>query len=211
MEENGNMEWNENFYYLKEQAESFLKEKLGLIQFDYWKGRSELYPYYYYIVQYINTEIVNLDTEDFRTIIKKIFEIFKWGGDLIVEEKASTELSEALGLLVPGELESNTEHLCFCWGDFMSTLCLRLKFQYAYLFAQEPDGECCTCGARGQTESEFESWNSGVYPGDECYDRTNYYRTNSAWGLEKDQFCECANKPIKAEEIEDPISLFNGG
>ena len=73
----------------------------------------------------------------------------------------------------------------------MSTLCLRLRFQYAYLFAQEPDGECCVCGARGQTETDYESWESGVYPEDECYDRSNYFRSTSAWGLEKDRFCEC--------------------
>lgn len=186
------MIWDDTYYYKNEQAQSYLKEKLGLLQLDYWKERAVLTPYYYYITSYLNKQISDLGTDDLKTILDKVFELFEYGGDQIIAE-TTYEFAKEVGF-TDGEdepLEYKQEYFVFCWADFMSTLCLRLKFQYAYLYAQEPDGECCVCGARGQTETDYESWESGVYPEDECYDTTNYTRSNTAWGLNKDRFCEC--------------------
>ena len=225
------MVWNESYYSKFNQACSYLKQTLGLIQLDYWKERKILVPYYYYIVSYLNERLGNLGTDDIKSLIEEVFTIFEWGGDLIIEHRF-IELAAHIGMLndiygryVPdveresGEIDNDEDILpdveiidlvdgeefyyidcymdrfIFCWSDFMSTLCLRLKFQYAFLFAQEPDGECCKCGAHGQTETDYESWESGVYPEDECYDRTNYYRSNTAWGLQKDRFCDCYQHP----------------
>ena len=188
------MIWNDSYFYKHEQAETFLKTKLGLTQLDYWKERPVLIPYYYYIISYINTELINLGTDDIKELVEKVLAIFEWGGDMIID-KETRELATIIGFFNDNQdednLEFDQEYFVFCWSDFMSTLRLRLKFQYAYLFAQEPDGECCVCGARGQTETDYESWESGVYPEDECYDRTNYTRSNTAWGTQKDRYCEC--------------------
>ena len=180
------MEWDNTYYAKLEQASTYLKTKLGISTLDYWKTRAALTPYYYYIINHLTEVLINSGTEDLKSLIQLVLDTFEWGGDLIIAHNTQ-ELGETIGL---GD-EFFHDYLDFCWGDFMSTLCLRLKFQYAYLFAQEPDGECCVCGARGQTETDYESWESGVYPEDECYDRSNYWRSTSAWGLEKDRFCEC--------------------
>ena len=222
------MFWDSSYYVKYTQAGAYLKQMLGLSMLDNWKERDVLTPYYYYIVSYVNARLINLGTDDLKSMIEEVFNIFEYGADMIIAER-TRELAHEIGLLskidgtyVPdherppseeieddsgilpdvdyldietgedmGEIGYKQEYFIFCWADFMSTLCMRLRFQYAYLFAQEPDGECCKCGARGQTESDYESWQSGVYPEDECYDRTNYYRSNSAWGINKDRFCEC--------------------
>ena len=213
------MIWNDSYIYRHEQAEAFLKQKLGLSQLDYWREREVLLPYYYYIINFLNTQLINLGTDDIKELVEEVLRIFEWGGDLIIAHKVcflaykvgciggfdvgledqGGEYSDDLlpedwtGVEVDDEddIEFDKIYFVFCWSDFMSTLRLRLKFQYGYLFAQEPDGECCVCGARGQTETDYESWESGVYPEDECYDRTNYVRSNTAWGLNKNRFCEC--------------------
>jgi hypothetical protein len=221
------MIWSDSYYYRHEQAETYIKQILGLTQLDYWKERQVLIPYYYYIIQYLNTKLTDLGTTDIKELVEEVLKIFEWGGDLIIAHK-STLLAEKLGYyndiygnyvpdierpsqevdnddeILPDveyidldtgqsaiEMEFDMEYFLFCWGDFMSTLVLRLKLQYGYLFNQEEDGECCVCGARGQTETDYESWESGIYPEDECYDRSNYYRSNTAWGLQKDRYCEC--------------------
>ena len=185
------MIWDDSYIYRHEQAETFLKQKLGLTQLDYWSERAVLIPYYYYIINYLDTQLTNLGTDDIKELVEEVLRIFEWGGDLIITHRTH-DLAEYIGFF-DGEsnMEFDQEYFVFCWADFMSTLRLRLKFQYGYLFAQEPDGECCVCGARGQTETDYESWESGVYPDDECYDRTNYFRSNTAWGVQKDRFCEC--------------------
>ena len=185
------MIWDDSYFIKHEQAESWLKQKLGLTQLDYWSERAVLIPYYYYIINYLDIQLTNLGTDDIKELVEEVLRIFEWGGDLIIAHQTH-DLAEYVGFF-DGEsnMEFDQEYFVFCWADFMSTLRLRLKFQYGYLFAQEPDGECCVCGARGQTETDYESWESGVYPEDECYDRTNYTRSNTAWGVQKDRFCEC--------------------
>ena len=65
--------------------------------------------------------------------------------------------------------------------------------QYLYLFEQSVSDDCCDCNkGKGQTQKDYESWSSGVYPNDEGYDRTNYARTGSAWNLTTEPGkCEC--------------------
>ena len=187
------MDWKDRYYYKFKESQSYLKYLLGLTQLDYWE-RPELVPYYYYICDYLVRELEALGTEDVKTLVDRIFEIFEEGGDMIVVDLNSRGLSIKIGIgydNVNDKVKYEQERFVFAWSDFMSTLCLRLKFQYASLYAQEPDGECCKCGARGQTETDYESWESGIYPEDECYDRSNYYQSNTAWGLNKDRFCEC--------------------
>lgn len=186
------MKWeNESGYVLYKQASEYLKSILGLPQLDMYTEREEFIPYYYYIISYLNTNLINLGTEDLKSLIEKIYEIFDYGVEKIISHEVLS-LSEETGIYDSPEdtLQYDQEYFIFCWSDLLSTLCLRLKFQYAYLFEQEPE-ECCKCGAHGQTESDYESWQSGVYPTDECYDRTNYSRSNTAWGLSKSRFCEC--------------------
>ena len=201
------MIWNDSYYIKHEQAETYLKQLLGLSQLDYWKERQVLIPYYYYIINYLDQMLKDLGTDDIKELVEEVLRIFEWGGDLIIAHKVYF-LAYKIGCIegepeeygddkdwTEDDIEFDKIYFVFCWSDFMSTLRLRLKFQYGYLFAQEPDGECCVCGARGQTEADYESWESGVYPEDECYDRTNYFRSNTAWGLEKDRFCECYKHP----------------
>ena len=215
------MFWDSSYYIKYKQASSYLKSVLGLPMLDNYKGRTEFTPYYYYIISYLNSKLIETGTEDIKLLVDKIFEVYEYGVDMLIAGKMRDLAFEA-GMLttidgdyIPGkeveddeilpdvdyldietgdvadEIYYNQEFFIFCWSDFMSTLIMRLRFQYAYLFAQEPDGECCVCGARGQTESDYESWQSGVYPEDECYDRSNYYRSNKAWGTNKARFCEC--------------------
>ena len=48
------MIWDDSYIYRHEQAETFLKQKLGLTQLDYWSERAVLIPYYYYIINYLD-------------------------------------------------------------------------------------------------------------------------------------------------------------
>ena len=215
---------SDDYYARFDQSMVYLENKLGITQLDFWSERDVLTPYFYYITNYLNKRLVDLGTEDPKSLIEEVFSVFEWGGDLIIEHKPMKLaleigiISDLYGNYVPdpetesGEIDNDDQilpdidyidldgesyidffisYFIFCWSDFFSALCLRLKFQYAYLFAQEPDGECCTCGPRGQTETDYESWESGVYPEDECYDSTNYFRSNTAWGLNKARFCDC--------------------
>lgn len=111
------------------------------------------------------------------------------------EKTRTLELAEEVGIDYESDLYIQ-DRFVFSWADLLGTLCLRLKFQYAHLFKQEVDDTCgCNCG-RGQTEEDYESWVSGVYPEDYEYDRTNYYRTNTNWGTTEDRICDCYKKNL---------------
>lgn len=185
------MKWEEESgYVLYKEATEYTKSVLGISTLDIYP-RQEFTPYYFYILSYLNTNLINLGTSDLKLLIEKVYEIFDYGVTKIIDHEVP-ELAEECGIQdLPGDsLLYDQDYFIFSWSDLLGCLCLRLKFQYAYLFAQEPE-ECCKCGAHGQTESDYESWESGVYPEDECYDRANYVRSNTAWGLNKARFCEC--------------------
>ena len=184
------MTWDiETCYYEYQEASTYLLKSLGIVQLDHVKNREVLYPYYLQIIKYINRELMCNTEDNIKAKIEKIVEIADYGSTKICTELA-LELAEEIGV----EIESpnyDQDRFVFSWADLLGTLILRLKFQYAYLFKQEYDDSCgCKCG-KGETEEEYESWVSGVYPEDYEYDRTNYYRTNTNWGTEEDRICDC--------------------
>lgn len=187
------MTWDlETCYYEYQEAISYLLKSLGLVQLDHVKNREVLYPYYLQIIKYINKELMCNTEDNIKSKIQKIIEIADHGSELICTKEA---LSLALEVGVDKDSENyDQDRFVFSWADMLGTLILRLKFQYAGLFTQEYDDTCgCQCG-KGQTEEDYESWVSGVYPEDYEYDRTNYYRTNTNWGTSEDRICDCYKK-----------------
>jgi hypothetical protein len=184
------MTWNnQECYVLYTQYLEYLKNSLGISQVDFYTKRPELLPYYTKIVEYLNKRLIILGTEDIKSKIIEILDIFEHGADLICDGNVIS-LADEVDISY-----EDPEYMCcrfvFAWTNALSTLCLRLKFQYAHLFEPEYDPFCCRCGAIGETYEDYESWTSGVFPNDEAFDRANYYRNNSSWGIRKTRYCEC--------------------
>lgn len=184
------MTWNnQECYTLFTQYVEYLKNSLGISQVDFYMVRPELLPYYTQITKYLNERLIILGTDDIKSKIIEILDIFDHGAELICN---GGTLDLAREVEIPS---GDPEYMCcrfvFSWTNALSTLCLRLKFQYAYLFEPEYDPFCCRCGAIGETYEDYESWTSGVFPNDEAFDRANYYRTNSSWSVRKNRYCEC--------------------
>lgn len=187
------MTWDiETCYYEYQEATSYLLKSLGITQLDHVKNREVLYPYYTQIIKYLNRELMCNTEDNIKAKVQKIIDLMDAGSEKICTTKAR-ELGEEVGIEVTSE-HYDQDRFVFSWADLMGTLGLRLKFQYAYLWKQEYDDSCgCTCG-KGQTEEDYESWVSGVYPEDYEHDRTNYYRTNTNWGTSEDRICDCYKK-----------------
>ena len=188
------MVWDSEECYLKYvQASDYLIRTLGISQLDLDLDRKVLLPYQTQIIDYLNTRLIKLGTDDIKAKLNEVYDIFSWGADLICSE-AAIELGRQIGIGTEDE-QYDQDRFVFSWADFMSTLRLRLKLQYSYLFASDDSGlddNCCgCCGGAGQIVSDYESWQSGVYPEDETYDRTNYGRVNTAWKVSRDRYCEC--------------------
>ena len=184
------MTWNtEECYVLYTQYLEYLKNSLGISQVDFYMVRPELLPYYTQIINYLNERLIILGTDDIKSKIIEILEIFDHGAELICSD-GTLDLALEVGMDVDYE-EYRCCRFVFSWTNALSTLCLRLKFQYAYLFEPTYDPFCCRCGAIGETYEDYESWTSGVFPNDEAFDRTNYYRNNSSWNIKKTRYCEC--------------------
>ena len=178
-------------YYSKFlQVSEYLKSILGLPILDLDTSREVMLPYQVSSIEYLNEKLIELGTEDLKTLVEKVFEVYSTGADHICGKEALVWAGE---IGVSDFPDYDQDVFVFSWSNFMSTLCLRLKFQYPDLFIQDDDGsDCCNCNCgKGDTISDFESWRSGVYPEDEQYDRSNYLRTTTAWGVEKDRFCGC--------------------
>ena len=187
------MLWDSDECYLKfVQVSDFLKGMLGISQLDIDLDRKVLLPYQTQIIDYLNMRLIKLGTENIKARIDEVFDAFSWGADLICSE-AAIELGRQVGIGTENE-QYDQDRFVFSWADLMSTLRLRLKLQYAYLFASDDSGlddNCCCCHSAGETVADYESWQSGVNPNDEVYDRTNYDRVNSSWKVSKDRYCEC--------------------
>lgn len=187
------MVWNNDECYVKFlQVSDFLKGLLGITKLDCDLSRPVLLPYQTQIIEYLNTRLIVLGTNDIKTLIQEILDIFGWGADLICT-KSALELAREIGIGSEDE-EYDQDRFVFSWADFMSTLRMRLLLQYGYLFESDDDGECenCCCGhSAGDTTEDYESWVSNVYPNDEVYDRTNYDRVNTTWKISKNRYCEC--------------------
>ena len=182
------MLWNNQEGYIRyTSALTTLKGLLGVSQFDYNTERCELAPYVTYILEYLVRKLVCLgEDSDICALIQEVKDVFDWGTDQILSG-AALSLAVDVGIApnkycVPDrEVPYNQEHFIYAWANVLTAILVRLKLQYAGCFAQEYDGECCKCGSVGQTHRDFESWRSDVYPDDEAYDRTNYYRSNGQW------------------------------
>ena len=174
------MEWNEReCRVLYAEALEYLKNSLGITQLDADLSHTCLLPYQVVIIKYLNRELIQLGTDSIKAKIERVLEIFKEGECRIVEDMEPRKFAEEIRC----DIESENFHCCrfvFAWTNLLTALCIRLKFQYAYLFSQEYDGKCCKCGTRGQTTKDYESWVSNVFPEDELFDRSNYERGKSA-------------------------------
>lgn len=187
------MTWDlEQCYFEYQESITYLLKTLGLTQLDHTKNREVLYPYYNQELRYLNRELM-INTEDnIKAKIQKVYEVADNGSTMICTSRAR-DWAEEIGVETESE-NYDQDRFVFSWADLLSTLILRLKFQYAHLFAQEYDDDCgCSCG-RGDTIEKYESWVSGVYPEDYEYDRTNYLRTNTNWGTSEDRICDCYKK-----------------
>lgn len=198
----GNMIWE----YSKCQAEytevvEYFKNSLGLYALDHDLDHKVLLPYYTAIIKWTNAKLIAEATEDMRAKVSLILDLYTYVADQVclgpvigVEDPitGAQELAkEILGENILEDENYDQDRFIFCLGDFFSSLRLRLKFQYIHFFEQEVSGDCCTCGAKGQDEDDYESWTSGSYPNDEEYDRANYMKPNSAWKVSKDRVCDC--------------------
>ena len=193
------MIWNnQECYTLFTQYVEYLKNSLGISQVDFYMVRQELLPYYTQITKYLNERLIILGTDDIKTKIIEILEIFDHGAELICNGGVP-DLAREVGIPT-GDSEYRCCRFVFAWTNALSTLCLRLKLQYAYLFEPEYDPFCCRCGAIGETYEDYESWTSGVFPNDESYDRANYTRTNSSWSVKKTRYCECYRHSSENDE-----------
>ena len=195
------MVWDYEDCYIKYlQASDYLKGQLGISQLDLDSDRKVLLPYQTQILEYLNTRLIKLGSDDIKTKINEIFDSFSWGADLICSE-AALELAREVGIGVGDELYDQ-DRFVFSWADLMSTLRMRLKQQYSYLFSDsDGDDDCCGCCAgKGQTTEDYESWQSGVYPEDETYDRANIGRVSTAWSVSKNRYCECYRKNSQSSD-----------
>jgi hypothetical protein len=198
------MEWDyRECCVLYAEAIEYLRNSLGIVQLDADLSHQCLLPYQVVILKYINRTLIELGTDNLKAKIEKIFEICEDAADRIVEDIEPRQFAEEIGC----DIENENFHCCrfvYSWTNLLTALCIRLKFQYAYLFTPEYDGECCKCGTRGETVKDHESWVSNVYPEDEMFDRSNYERSNSAWQISKDRYCDCYRHATENSESEEP-------
>ena len=182
------MRWNNQKGYVRYTAAlTSLKNMLGISQIDYYTERCELSPYVTYILEYLVKRLILLGEDaDIKVKIQEILDTFDYGADMIIDG-ATIDLVCEVGIstndiCIEGEeIPFDRDRFVFTWANVLTALVVRLKFQYASLFAPADDSECCKCGAVGQTYLDFESWRSDVYPNDESYDRSNYWRNNGQW------------------------------
>lgn len=188
------MTWNYSEVYVEyQEASEYLKSSLGITQLDHDMERKVLLPYYNMLVKYLNRKLIELGSDSIKDKVQLVLDQYDFCADCVCEEKV-LELAELILGSGASDEEYREERFVFSLADFFSSLRMRLKFQYINLFRQEPSGECCTCGPAGQTEEDYESWTSNVFPNDEEYDRTNYTRTSTPWQVEKTRYCDCYRK-----------------
>lgn len=199
-------------YTTYKEALEYLKYSLQISQLDLWLEDARLFPYQVKIIKYLNSKLINLGSDKIKDKVQAVFDIFDFGAHKICDLQGGKNPdierikedgwlfdlvdNESQIVYIP-EDEYEQDLFIFSWTNFMTSLCMRLKFQYAYLFKQDINQSCCTCGTPGQTEEDYESWVSDIYPEDESFDRSNYYRTNTNWGTTQDRYCDCyRNSPI---------------
>lgn len=187
------MKWNRMRGKVRyDSALTNLKTLLELKLVDFWDFKDErLIPYLTVIMEWIDKKLFQIggtDTELLRRL-KEVYRLFDYGNnkimknsvmDLVYEMEISTKED-----ITPDYVPFNKDYFIFTWTNFLSSLCIRIKFQYISLFQNaDPsygNDNPCNC-PRNQDFHDWESWRSDVYPDDEDYDRTNWNKTNDAWG-----------------------------
>lgn len=193
------MKWNnEDGYVIYKQSLQAIKSFLGISQIDY-VMRCELAPYITYILNYLSKRLILLgDDSDIKLYIQEIFNIHDWGADKIINNSVRDMLME-IGIdegdiyVEDKEIPYNQDRFVFTWSNILTALVVRLKFQYSSLLAQPIDTDCpCNDCTKGQTVTDFENWQSGIYPEDESYSWYNYSESVSSWRVNNDT-PECTN------------------
>lgn len=175
-----------------ESALTNLKTLLELKLVDFWDFKEmRLIPYLTVIMEWLDKKLFQIGgtNTDLLRRLKEVYRLFDYGNkkimnnsvmDLVYEMEISTKED-----ITPDYIPFNKDYFLFTWTNFLSNLTLRIKFQYISLFQNaDPNygnDNPCNC-PRNQDFHDWESWRSDVYPDDEDYDRTNWNKTNDAWG-----------------------------
>lgn len=187
------MKWNRMRGKVRyDSALTNLKTLLELKLVDFWDFKDErLIPYLTVIMEWIDKKLFQIggtDTELLRRL-KEVYRLFDYGNNKIMKNSVmdlvyEMEISTKEGI-TPDYVPFNKDYFIFTWTNFLSSLCIRIKFQYISLFQNSDpnygNDNLCRC-PRNQDFHDWESWRSDVYPDDEDYDRTNWNKTNDAWG-----------------------------
>lgn len=184
------MKWNNELGYITYQTSlNYLKSYLGINKVEFVEN-CELIPYYTSVLKYTVEKLVILGDADMVTKIQEVFNIFNHGVEKILLN-STLDLAWELGIettdyYVEGaEIPYNQEYLVFVWSNFFTYLTTLLKLKYSHLLYDSTTDSCCSCNngcSIGLTTEDLESWSSGVYPNDECYDSMNsstYWRSGS--------------------------------
>ena len=189
------MKWNDkNGYIIYKVALQNIKSILGISQIDY-SLRCELAPYITYILDYISKRLTLLpEGSDIKVSIQEIFDIKEHGETKILYGDVE-DLRRELGIdngeiyVDNEEIPYNEDRFIYSWSNVITSLLVRIKFQYQNLLSQSPTNDC-PCGdscSPGQTVTDFENWTSGVYPEDESYSYYNYKSvTDTGWRVNND-------------------------
>lgn len=187
------MKWNdEKGYITYSSVLQSLKSFLGISQVDFML-RCELSPYVTYILQYINSRLILLGEDvGIKVYLQEVFDIYEAGSNKIINN-AAKELAFELCIdtnedVCPTseEIPYNQDRFIFAWTNILTSLVVRLKFQYSSLLVQPIDTSCpCDeCGnTKGQTTEDFEAWKSGVFPEDESYSWYNFSDDGTTWRI----------------------------
>ena len=174
-------------------AEELIKTLLEINIFDFYDINNEkLLPYLTIIIEYLNKRLLLIGGTK-ASMIKRLQEldrIFKYGTNKILNDSV-LDLVYEMEISVkedvtPDYVPFNNDLFIFTWTNFLSSLCVRTKFIYNQLLT-DYDKELEEMKhqpkfPKGDTVFEIESWRSDVFPDDELYDRTNWMKTNDAWG-----------------------------
>lgn len=150
-------------------------------------GRPEFFPIFLDALELVVTELIDLgETKTLKERIAHVWGLRDYESDLA----ASGSCEEPKSLIKTDG--RNYSHIRHVLSGFFSDLCLKLGYQHGGLFREKPDLDCCKCGRPGETWGDYRSWNSGVFPEDESYDRVVYEKNYTPWGLDtRVPDCKC--------------------
>lgn len=187
------MKWNNESGYIKyNQSLQSIKSILGISQIDF-IIRCELAPYITYILNYLSKRLIMLgEIDDIKVYIQEVFNIYDWGADKIINGAVrdmliELNIDEGDIYVENEEIPYNQERFIFTWSNILTALTIRLKFQYSSLLSQPINTDCpCDSCTSGQSISDFETWQSGIYPQDEEYSWYNYNESTNSWRVNND-------------------------